>query len=206
VLAMLETGRPTVLDADRSRPSRTIRYAGSRDHGPCVLTPHDGEFHRLFDPSGDKLTRTRVAAAAAAPLYSQGQHGDHGPDGRSLSTAMRHDIGHRRFRRCAEWNRAGTPGASMAPFLAASAAYGCMARQRPNSARPDCRGLPDSASFFVASMNRNKLSWRLIHARFARSLGLREPKNIMHAMMLKNGAALEWTELAIRNPGGTRFA
>ena len=27
-----------------------------------MLTPQDGEFHRLFDPSGDKLTRTRIAA------------------------------------------------------------------------------------------------------------------------------------------------
>jgi NAD(P)H-hydrate epimerase len=63
VLAMLKTGRPTVLDADgmtsfESDPSALDRAIV----GPCVLTPHDGEFCRLFDPSGDKLTRTRAAA------------------------------------------------------------------------------------------------------------------------------------------------
>jgi NAD(P)H-hydrate epimerase len=63
VLAMLETGRPTVLDADAltafadDPPTLDRAITGS-----CVLTPHDGEFHRLFDSSGDKLTRTRVAA------------------------------------------------------------------------------------------------------------------------------------------------
>ena len=62
-LAMLGTGRPTLLDADaitafQHDPSSLDRAIV----GPCVLTPHDGEFHRLFDPSGDKLTRTRAAA------------------------------------------------------------------------------------------------------------------------------------------------
>jgi len=62
-LAMLATGRPTVLDADaltvfqNDPPSLARAIKGS-----CVLTPHDGEFHSLFDPSGDKLTRIRAAA------------------------------------------------------------------------------------------------------------------------------------------------
>jgi len=63
VQAMMENGRPTVLDADaltsfQDDPQLLFRaVAGAR-----VLTPHDGEFARLFDPSGDKLTRTRTAA------------------------------------------------------------------------------------------------------------------------------------------------
>ena len=63
VLAMLKTGRPTVLDADalssfQNEPGTLFDAIA----GPCVLTPHDGEFQRLFDPCGDKLTRARAAA------------------------------------------------------------------------------------------------------------------------------------------------
>jgi len=62
-LAMLGTGCPTVIDADaitvfQDNPSALDRAI----NGPCVLTPHDGEFRRVFDPAGDKLTRTRAAA------------------------------------------------------------------------------------------------------------------------------------------------
>jgi NAD(P)H-hydrate epimerase len=30
---------------------------------PCLLTPHEGAYHRQLPPTGDKLTRTRGAAA-----------------------------------------------------------------------------------------------------------------------------------------------
>ena len=63
VLAMLKTGRATVLDADalsvfEDDPDALFRAI----KGSCVLTPHDGEFKRLFDVGGDKLTRARTAA------------------------------------------------------------------------------------------------------------------------------------------------
>ncbi len=62
-LAILATGRPVVLDADaisvfQNDPATLHRAI----RGPCVLTPHDGEFRRVFDPTGDKLTRARRAA------------------------------------------------------------------------------------------------------------------------------------------------
>ncbi|MFC4446795.1 NAD(P)H-hydrate dehydratase [Castellaniella denitrificans] len=75
VLDILATGRPCVLDADALSV-----FAGQPDalfgalHAQCVLTPHEGEFARLFDPApggagdaasgagGDKLRRARGAA------------------------------------------------------------------------------------------------------------------------------------------------
>lgn len=63
VLKILNARRPTVLDADALTAFQDDpALLNEGIVGPCVMTPHDGEFHRLFDPSGDKLTRTRVAA------------------------------------------------------------------------------------------------------------------------------------------------
>jgi ADP-dependent NAD(P)H-hydrate dehydratase / NAD(P)H-hydrate epimerase len=62
-LAMLATEKPVLLDADAISvfaPQPAELFASIRS--PCVMTPHDGEFKRLFDTAGDKLTRARRAA------------------------------------------------------------------------------------------------------------------------------------------------
>jgi ADP-dependent NAD(P)H-hydrate dehydratase / NAD(P)H-hydrate epimerase len=69
VLAMLETGRPTVVDADalsafQNDPNELLGAIS----GPCILTPHEGEFQRLFHASGDKLKRARAAASCSAAV------------------------------------------------------------------------------------------------------------------------------------------
>lgn len=61
--AMMATGRPVVLDADAITAFESDPGAlDSAINGPCVLTPHDGEFRRIFDFKGDKLSRCRAAA------------------------------------------------------------------------------------------------------------------------------------------------
>ncbi|HXV73237.1 MAG TPA: NAD(P)H-hydrate dehydratase, partial [Sphingomonadales bacterium] len=69
VLAVLKTGKPTVLDADaltsfKENPDALFRAL----HARVVLTPHAGEFARLFpglDPAKDKIEAARAAAKRA---------------------------------------------------------------------------------------------------------------------------------------------
>ena len=65
VMALLAANRPTLLDADA-----LTSFAGHRSElfaalrSDCVLTPHEGEFVRLFEPHDGKIGRALAAAAA----------------------------------------------------------------------------------------------------------------------------------------------
>ncbi|MAJ93348.1 MAG: NAD(P)H-hydrate dehydratase [Rhodospirillaceae bacterium TMED63] len=70
VLSAARRGRSLVLDADAltSFQTETDALFTAIADVPCVLTPHEGEFSRLFRMTGDKLTRARRAAEVSGSV------------------------------------------------------------------------------------------------------------------------------------------
>jgi len=65
-LALLNTKRAVVLDADAiTSLAGSLSELKQAVSGPTVLTPHEGEFARLFHFDGDKLVRARAASVAS---------------------------------------------------------------------------------------------------------------------------------------------
>jgi NAD(P)H-hydrate epimerase len=69
VLAALGAGKACVLDADAlSSFQRAPGGLFKAIAAPCIMTPHEGEFARLFEFEGGKLARARAAAALSGAI------------------------------------------------------------------------------------------------------------------------------------------
>lgn len=132
VAAALAAGRATVLDADALTLLAREGALFSALHGACVLTPHAGEFARLFPdiaakldavatkgPAYSKVDAAREAAARAGcvVLFKGPDTVIAGPDGRCAINSAHYD-------RAAPWLATAGAGDVLAGFIAGLLARG----------------------------------------------------------------------------------
>jgi ADP-dependent NAD(P)H-hydrate dehydratase / NAD(P)H-hydrate epimerase len=86
-LALLATNQPVVIDADAitcftDNPPALFKAITSS----CVLTPHEGEFSRIFNAEGDRLERARAASkqSGAIIILKGSQTIIAAPDGKAI--------------------------------------------------------------------------------------------------------------------------
>lgn len=86
-LTLVQSKKPVVLDADaitvfQENPSELF----SAINGQCVLTPHEGEFSRIFELDGDRLNRAQRASrqSGAVVVLKGAETVIASPDGRTI--------------------------------------------------------------------------------------------------------------------------